>query len=168
MDNVRWYVLYVLTGKEHDVQEALRSEAIEATVPTENRLVRFRGGWTEREYVLMPNYVFIHTALDAPTYHRLQEITGVVRLLKTSGTPSPLPDNEAAWIEQFSADVMQPSTVEFMGGGMYRIVDGVLKAMVNQIEHIDRHRRKARVKLTISGEPHYIELSYRVYQGLKF
>ncbi|MEG1084596.1 MAG: transcription termination/antitermination NusG family protein, partial [Hydrogenoanaerobacterium sp.] len=141
---------------------------VEAIVPTENRVVRAKSKWTEREYILLPGYVFVNIVLCDDIYHTLLNTDGVIRLLGTGATPSPLSEDEAAWIKYLNSELLEPSTIEFMGGGVYRIADGVLKNMINKIEHIDKHHRRVSVNLSIAGTPHHIKLSYKIYHEDNF
>lgn len=165
---MKWYVLQVLTGRELAVQEALSAKEIESLVPVENRVIRHGGKWMQREYILFSGYVFIHVSLDSAAYYKLRGIAGVQKMLCTSHVPSPLPQHEVDWLLYLGATLLEPSTIEFMGGGVYRIVDGALKSMVNQIRHIDRHKRRVQVEVQLLGKPHLLELSYKVHQGCKF
>lgn len=167
MNSMKWYVLQVNSGDEFRVQKSLQRQNIESIIPVENRMIRKGGKWIQQEYILLSSYVFIHIGLDAAAYYMLRGISGVKKLLCTGDAPSPLLPEEVDWLLCFGSALLQPSTIEFLGGGVYRIVDGVLKDMVNQIEHIDRHKRRATVRVQMLGKPHTLKLSYRVYQGSK-
>ena len=71
---MRWYVLQVSSGQEKAVRDALHEKRIPALVPSENRLVRKGGEWTQKEYILFPGYVFLRLDYTSETYYRVRSI----------------------------------------------------------------------------------------------
>ena len=96
---MRWYVLQVSSGQEKAVRDALHEKRIPALVPSENRLVRKGGEWTQKEYILFPGYVFLRLDYTSETYYRVRSIPHTGRLLGPPGDPPvPLSYLEAEWI----------------------------------------------------------------------
>lgn len=76
------YVLRVLSGKEREVCHALERAGYTLRLPTENRLIRSGGRWQEREYLLMPGYLFIDLEkCNAAIHARLLRTEYVSRML---------------------------------------------------------------------------------------
>ena len=48
----KWYVLHVQNGRERDVAQNLKSRGFSSVVPTENRVIRKGGKWTQKEYIV--------------------------------------------------------------------------------------------------------------------
>lgn len=155
-----WYVLQVLTGQERDVLHALERQGIASLVPLENRMIRTGGVWVQREYVLFQGYVFIAADWTDELYHKVKCIAGVVRVL---GAPTPLTDEEAAWVAWLGSTLLEPSNIEYVGNDRYIINDGALLALEDRIIRIDRHHRRAIVGLTVGGKKVKLSLSIRVH-----
>lgn len=164
-----WYVLQVKTGKELDVRDKLTSKGYQAAVPVENRLNRRAGSWTQKEYVLMPSYVFVQLTYDAYAYYRVKEVPGTVRFLgPTQMDPTPLTYIEAEWIRILSNNgkVLEPSTVQVDSEGGLTPVGGILAALRGRVKKYDRHARWAQAEIYVCGEPKNIELSFDLLNDL--
>ena len=80
-----WYVLQVSTGKEMAVTSTLSNNRVLAYTPRENRLIRKGGGWSQKEYILFPGYVFLNLDYTAENYYMVKAIPGVLRFLGPDG-----------------------------------------------------------------------------------
>lgn len=92
-----WYVLYVRTGQERDVAEAIQVlPDTTAIVPMRIMLELRRGVWTEVSRTLFPAYVFCKTLLTASRYYELVNTSGVIRMLGSGSSllPLPVPETE--------------------------------------------------------------------------
>lgn len=165
-----WYVLQVNTGQESKVREELQKMKIPALVPKENRLIRKGGGWTHKEYTLFPSYVFLNLEYTAENYYRVKEIPGVIRFLGPSGlAPSRLTYLEAEWIKVLSGidgQPLQPTKVRELPDGRLKIVEGVLSNFATRTIQYDKRGRRAKVEITVCGEPRTIPLSVEVVDSV--
>jgi len=157
-----WYVLQVETGQERNVQQALDGMGITARTPVENRLVRKGGKWEKKEYTLFPGYVFLNLDYNADNYYRVRAVPHVLRFLGASGlSPSPLTYLEAEWIKVLSGGgkPLEPTQVRRQPDGSFKIVSGVLGNFATRSIKYDSHARRAKVELSVCGEPKTIQLS---------
>ena len=158
-----WVVRQVETGQEQGVQQALQAmENMVALVPRENRLVRKAGAWTQKEYILFPGYVFLSLDYNADNYYRVRAVPHVLRFLGASGlAPSRLSYLEAEWIKVLSGGgkPLEPTKVRRQPDGSLKVVGGVLGNFASRAIQYDSHARRAKVELTICGEPKTVQLS---------
>ena len=157
-----WYVLQVDTGQEQGVQQALQAMGMIALVPRENRTVRKAGAWTHKEYTLFPGYVFVSLDYNADNYYRVRAVPHVQRFLGTSGlSPSRLTYLEAEGVKVLSGGgrPLEPTRVRRQPDGSLKIVGGVLGNFASRAVQYDSHARRAKVELTICGEPKTVQLS---------
>lgn len=165
-----WYVLQVNTGQESSVRDELRRMNILALVPKENRLIRKGGDWTHREYTLFPGYVFLNLEYTAENYYRVKGVPCVIRFLGPSGlAPSRLTHLEAEWIKILAGidgQPLEPTQVKELPDGTLRIVSGVLSNFATRTIHYDKRTRRAKVEITVCGEPKTIQLSVEVVDGV--
>lgn len=161
-----WYVLQVSTGQEATVRGELQKMDILALVPMENRLIRKGGGWTHKEYTLFPGYVFVNLEYTAENYYRVKEIPAVIRFLGASGlAPSQLTYLEAEWVKTLAGingQPLQPTKVRELPDGSLKIVEGVLSNFAPRTIQYDKRSRRAKVEITLCGEPRTIQLSVEV------
>lgn len=162
-----WCVLQVKTGKELVVKDRLKEIGYIALVPRENRVQRKDGGWTTKEYVLFPSYVFIELAYTAENYYRIKEIPTVIRFLGGGFYPDTLSYLEVEWIKLLAngGQPIAPTKVRLSADGEIFAVDGVLAAFKGRIKKVDRHKRKATFEITVCGEMRELALSIDI-EGL--
>lgn len=164
-----WYVLQVNTGRETGVRDVLHGMNMLALVPKENRMVRKGGGWTFREYTLFPGYVFVNLEYTAENYYRVKDVPHVQRFLGPSGlAPSTLTHLEAEWIKILAGggEPLEPTKVREMPDGSVKIVGGVLANFATRAIHYDKHARRAKVDLTLCGQPKTVQLSVEVLKDV--
>src|ERR1700689_1408843 len=91
-DELRWYAAYTSANHEKGVAGQLACRSIEQFLPLYESLRRWKDRRKLLQLPLFPGYVFVRLALR----NRLQvlEIPGVVRLVGSSGAPTPLSDEE--------------------------------------------------------------------------
>jgi len=70
----------------------------------------------------------------------------------------PMLPGESAWLISICGDTLTPSKVDFSGDAPV-IVDGPLKLLEEHITKIDRHRRRAQLRIPVLGEGKDITLS---------
>ena len=157
-----WYVIQVMTGKEDDIAGKLKEQGIKTLVPKENRLIRTRGSWTQREYILFTGYVFLSMNYNADNYYRVKGLPGVIRFLGDGRNPSKLSCLEAEWIGLLTGvdnTPIEPTRVKIQGDGRLKVVKGILEKIENRIVKYDRRSRKATFEITICNEKKKVRLS---------
>ena len=154
---MKWYVLQVLAGQELAVRDALLAKSLCAKVPRELALIHRRGVWIEKEKILIPGYTFVGIgelggveAFRDAAYHAIRHISGVIRIL---GTPKPqaVTEQEADWWLAGEDAAISPSVVRRSDG---KPLSGPLVRHADSIVKIDRHRRRARVRVPFLGGEH--------------
>lgn len=158
---MKWYVAMVETGRELEARRFLQQAGLPAKVPQERRPVRSGGAWADKDYVLLPGYVFVgREDFDAADYYTLRETPGYLKLL---GPPPPHPQAisylEAEYINLLAPtdESLAPSVVE---GG--EVVDGVLLRIPGSIVKLDTRRKRAKVELNLLGEKKLVEFCIQV------
>lgn len=165
MDKGKWYVLYVNTGRELDVMKSLQRKSISATVPLENRVIRSKGKWTTKKYVIFKGYVFVNLEYNWLIYYQISKINGVIRLLGGGKSPEPLSANEVEMLVESTKIFSEPSTVRLFDGG-YEILNGILLSFKDCIKSLDRHAHRAVIETNIAGKPTKFTLSFMTEQTL--
>ena len=161
---MKWYVAQVLTGKETNIRDEMQKHC-KSVVPQELMRERKNGVWKTVTKVLFPGYVFIclNSTLDSEMYYKLKPIPGVIKFL---GDPSPLLDVEANLIlrQVLDDDPLGISKV-LKEGNKITVIEGPLKGLEGQIIKIDGRRYRAKVNISLMGEPRIVEMAVDVIKN---
>lgn len=160
MTKHKWYVLQVRTGYEEKIAAELNSRGYAAVVPLENRLIRRGGKWQPQPYIVFSGYVFVYLDYSWAQYYAMAGIHGVIKLLGGGQEPTPLSKIEAAFINQLSAMLKQPSVLEFSEDGSYQCVSGFLADNKDKITKVERRYKRATVLVAVAGEDKPIKVSF--------
>lgn len=162
--NMNCYAVQCLTGREKDVASRIQDAGIKAIVPMRILSERRGGVWRRAQRVIFPGYVFVMVPppLNPADYYAIRRTCGVLRVL---GIPRPMPllEEEVTLILQMTmeGDPLGISDV-FMIGGQVMVIEGPLKGLEGSVVKIFTRRRRARVKITLMGEPRTVELAINV------
>ncbi|KFN07276.1 MULTISPECIES: antiterminator LoaP [Paenibacillus] len=162
---MNWYVLHVLTGEELNVQKRLARTAphIRTLVPRRKLMERRQGSMKEVSRLLFPGYVFAYTLLDNESYYKMIGPDGVIEVL---GRPDPaaVPFKEMAHVLKWCEDSQLIGVSKVHDGDRITVIDGPLKSMEGQIVRVDRRKGRARVRLTLFGEPKEIDFGIEMIE----
>lgn len=160
INNHKWYVLHVRTGSELDIAEQLRKRGFSAVVPTENRVIRKGGKWTQQMYIVFAGYVFIYMDYNWSKYYAMSGIYGIIKILGGGQNPTPLSKDETEFILKLSELLAQPSVLKFKDDNSYKVISGFLADYTDNITKVERRYKKATVKVTVAGEEKEIKVSF--------
>lgn len=160
----QWYVLQVKTGTELIVAEALQKRGYWSVVPVEERMIRRNGKWIQEPYIVFTGYVFVYLNYTWAGYYAMSGIKGVIRILGGGKDPTPLSVEESKFILQLTELLIAPSVIRYTDSGKYEIVSGFLAEIPEQIIKIDKHAKRASVKITLAGTEKVIKVSFKTEQ----
>ena len=163
MSQCCWYVLQVKTGAELAVAAELQKRGYWAVVPVENRMIRRGGKWNPEPYIVFTGYVFVYLNYTWAGYYAMTGIKSVVRILGGGKDPSPLSTEESKFILRLTELLISPSVIRFTDD-KYEIVSGFLSEIPDQIIKIDKHAKRASVKVTLAGTEKIIKVSFKTEQ----
>ena len=162
---MNWYVLHVLTGEELHVQKRLARTAphIRTLIPQRKLMERHGGKMKEVSRLLFPGYVFVYAFLDNESYYKIVAPDGVIEILGRP-TPAPVPVVEMAHVLKWCEDSELIGLSKVTDGDRIKVVSGPLKNLEGQIVRVDRRKGRARVRLTLFGEPKEIDFGIEVLE----
>lgn len=160
----QWYILQVRAGSELAVASELQKRGYWAVVPIENRIIRHGGKWVQTPYIVFTGYVFVYLNYTWAGYYAMSGIKGFVRILGGGQEPSPLSFEESRFILRLTELLIAPSVIRFDADGQYEIVSGFLSEIREQIVKIDKHAKRAYVKITLAGNEKMIKVSFKTEQ----
>lgn len=164
---MKMYVLQVRTGQETRLAERLRRRGVDAHCPQEERMIRKGGSWQARLYTIFPGYLFVCCEDPLAIYYKISSQSGVLRWLgMQSGSPAPLPlEEEVRILCMTGSDLpLPPSRAVKAPDGQLLFVEGPLAELAGSIRKIDRHDRRAEVRVALHGQEQIIRLSFTIEQ----
>ncbi len=172
-NNLKWYVLKAISGKEAKVKEYIEAACkttdlgqyvSQVLIPTE-KVVQLRGNkrvTKERNY--LPGYVLVEANLVDECYPRLRNVPNVLGFLSDgkSVVPTPVRQSEVNRIlgninEQEDSKLVE---IPFVLGETVKVTDGPFKDFNGEIDEILTDKRKLKVIVTVFGRKTPIELSF--------
>lgn len=160
MEDIKWYVLQVTTGKELEILKQLLRRGVSAVVPVEKRNIRKGGQWSLQDYTVFPGYVFIRIRYNWSKYYVMSGISGIIKILGGGKEPTALSKEEAARIVMMSDMLREPSVLSFDENGDFTVVSGALTELEQYITKVKRRYKRAELEIPLAGEKQKITLSF--------
>jgi transcriptional antiterminator NusG len=138
MNTSRWFVLFVIQGKEFYIKDRIDSlelPHVEVLVPTLKEVSEVRRKKTVRNVPVYPGYIFIHGTLDNSVNSIQSSIINVTYVVKFLGIGKPLSisDQEMQIVRAISGDNRIRSAFSYKIGDMIEILGGHCKGLSGRV-----------------------------------
>ena len=171
VENMSWYVLRVIGGKERKTVESIGKEidrlgiqdfVSQILVPTEKVYQIRNGKKISKEKNFFPGYVLVKIDLTKEIYHMIKNLQKVSGFLGSSDKPTPISDNEIKRIlgQVSESAVTQKTGVSFEIGEKVKVCDGPFASFNGLIEEIDEEKSRLKVSVSIFGRPTPVDLEF--------
>lgn len=148
-----WYVIWTATGREEELKTEIISNIskelfLKCWIPCRMERRKKSGKWIDVKRVLFPGYLFIETDNIEAIYFELRKLLCFSKILKTGDCYTPVSTGEEQLIRRLTGegDVV-PVSFGIIENDKVVIHTGPLKGMEGYIKKIDRHKRKAYLKI---------------------
>lgn len=171
-NELKWYVVKAITGKEKKVKEYLESEIKRLNlqdlistvlIPTEKYYEVKNGKKVSKERNYLPGYILVEAVLVGEVVHVIKNTPNVIGFLGTKGEPDPLRPLEVQRILG-KVDELQTmgaaNDVTFMVGQSVIVNDGPFSTFNGIIEEVNEEKKKLKVSVKIFGRKTPLELSF--------
>lgn len=172
-NELKWYVLRAIGGKEKKVKEYIESEierlnlkdfVAQVLIPTEKVYQIRAGKKISKERNFFPGYILIEAALVGEIPHILKNIPNVMGFLGTkAGDPVPLRQSEVnrilGKVDELAASD-EELNVPFFVGETVKVIDGPFNSFTGTIEEVNDEKKKLKVMVKIFGRKTPLELSF--------
>jgi transcriptional antiterminator NusG len=160
-----WYVLHVITGKEEEVKQYLARRVPECKIMIPRRIMMelHQRQWIKETKELFPGYIFVYTFMDAAMYYKLTGTPSVIKILGSDYGPQPVPEDEINHILRFhgSGDPLGISEM-YKIGNQIKVASGALTGLEGKIVKVDARRQRAKVNISLMGQPRIVELAIKM------
>ena len=161
-----WHVIFVETGEEEKVKLRLTykmGNRYSFAVPKRRLRERKFGQWKEVLRPLFPGYVFMQGTIPHEEYVRFRHIPGILRTIRSGQEMACVCEHEMEFIGKITdgGDMIGYSDI-FVAGEEVQIVSGPLINLAACIQHIDKRKGRAKVKMHFLGQERVIDLGINV------
>jgi len=172
-NELKWYVLRAIGGKEKKVKEYIENEierlnlkdfVAQVLIPTEKVYQIRAGKKISKERNFFPGYILIEATLVGEIPHILKNIPNVMGFLGTkSGEPVPLRQSEVnrilGKVDELAASD-EELNVPFFVGETVKVIDGPFNSFTGTVEEVNDEKKKLKVMVKIFGRRTPLELSF--------
>ena len=174
VQNMQWYVLRVMGGKERKTVDFIEKESdrvglrdfvSQVLVPTEKVYQIRNGKKVSKEKNFFPGYVLIEANLAGEVPHILKNVTNVLGFLGATKGGSPVPMRKSE-INRILGKVDDMALTEehvqipFVVGETVKVIDGPFNSFHAEIEAIDEQKKKLQLMVKIFGRKTPLELNF--------
>jgi len=174
IENMKWYVLRVMGGKERKTVSFIEKEidrlgmqdfVTQILVPTEKVYQIRNGKKVSKEKNFFPGYVLIEANLTGEIPHILKNVTNVLGFLGATkgGAPVPMRKSEINKIlgkVDEMALIDENISIPFVVGETVKVIDGPFNSFNAEIEDIDEQKKKLKLMVKIFGRKTPLELNF--------
>ena len=172
-DQLKWYVVRAVSGKEKKVKQYIDSEISrlglservpQVLIPMEKYYQMKEGKKKAKERNFYPGYVLIEAQLDGELEHVIKGVNSVIGFLgDKNGTPVPMRQAEVNRILGKVDEMSQQSevmSVSYYVGENIKVMDGPFNGFTGVIEEVNEEKKKLKVMVKIFGRKTPLELNY--------
>ena len=169
-DNLEWYSLRVISGKEKPTKENILLEAEEAGVSSDigevflpyEKVIEVRNNKKKiKEKMFFPGYMLINMNMNGQSKYVVENTPGVLSFVGPRGSdPIPLKANEIKRIfgEVEMKEGREFLTTSYMVGDSVKVIAGPFLDFTGNIEEVNDEKQKVKVVVSIFGRPTSVEL----------
>jgi transcriptional antiterminator NusG len=175
INNLKWYVLRAISGKENKVKEYIEGALVTSSlfreyisqvlIPTEKSVMLRNGKRVVKERNLLPGYVLVECNLTDECYPLLRNIPNVLGFLsdgKANSKPAPVSQAEINKLVGRAEDVENAVVLEdiFLVGEKVKVTDGPFNGFNGVVNEVMQDKHKLKVVVTIFDRQTPLELGF--------
>lgn len=168
------YVLFVLGKSENRIKEYINKHTFhEAIVPVVVKLLKRKATVIREEKILFPGYVFVRSELQTQTFkayaqQNLYNLPGFIKILSYKESElDALSLDEIRFLQPFFKNKGEfEFSIGFIEDDQVVITSGPLVGLESKIININRHKKQARLQVTLFNEIKEINVSLEILSKL--
>jgi len=170
-----WYVLFVITGREHHIANKLKkfNENFTPFIPMRELFYKKSGKVHKEMKIIFPSYVFIETSLCSTefllnTYYLIRTSQDIIRILRYD-------DSDAIAVNEDECKSLMhlcnnnhciEASVGFIEGDRIYVEKGPLEGRESIKRKINRHKLEALIELEIMGGLRQVTIGLEVLRKI--
>ena len=144
----------------------VNTEGVTVVFPRRRMEQRKAGKRVQTEVALFPGYVFLRseTGLDSELYARIKSLPGYAKFLTQDGQVSEVKGRDLELLGHFLkfGEVAPVSQVVFDENDRIRVLSGPMEGLEGNIIHVDRRKRRAKIRLSLDHTSFTLTLGFEL------
>lgn len=167
-----WYVIHTMSGQETDCKLQCeryvdRDAYHEMFIPQYIAQKHFRKEWHDVKKTLFPGYLFVDTEDIEAVMEGLTKFRQYTKVLRDGELVSPITQDEQDFLAaMMDEDHMVKYSEGFLIGKTVCITKGPLRNYQGNIKNVDRHRRVAKLEVSLFGRMTPVEVGFGAFARL--
>lgn len=180
---MKWYALFVQTGKEEEVKKFIQRyfEDIPCKCYVPKRVVpeKKNGQFSDIVKMMFPGYILLQTQMSFSVYYNIMKLPYIHSFLNYSNIKDiqydqsykneevffqHIPDEEIRQLQPFigyESDIMNYSLFGFKNEKLF-ILSGPLVGMEGRIKKIDKRKRRAKLSVNFMGREKLVDVGFEI------
>lgn len=156
-----WYAIFVETGYEETVEQYLHHffNNLHSLIPKRFVPEKRNGRLQKVLKTLFPGYILIHTMLNDEMYQKMRYIPHLIKILGYKTSYPPIEEVEIAVILKLinNEGIIDYSKL-LIENYVIEVIDGPLKGLEGLIIYVNKHTRRAKIKLNFMNKVRTIDV----------
>lgn len=171
-EDTMWYAVQVKTGEEEKTKllcnKMIPEEILEECfIPYYEKKIKYMGKWHTETEVLFPGYIFMISEQKVDLISNVKKIPKLIKILGDGDEIIPLYDNEIDFLMKFGKkEHVVKMSQAYIENDKIVITDGPLKGYEGIIKRINRHKRKAIVKVEFFGRTMEVNVGVEIVRKI--
>ncbi|MDD4048601.1 MAG: antiterminator LoaP [Clostridia bacterium] len=162
-DSESWHALYVITGHEEKVKQALEmtlEDEIQFTIPKRELRERKAGKWHMVKRKLFPGYILLKGKITEEEYYKIKKVPILSKMLIDDDGPLKIDEKELEMLNILinNKDGNIGISTVYKENEKVKVVDGPLMGLEGNIQSIDARKGRAKVAIEFLGETRIVQL----------
>jgi transcriptional antiterminator NusG len=168
---VAFYVIRVAPRQEENFLKRsarLLGEGVSLVFPRRKMEHLKQGKRVSAEVALFPGYVFLNSdGLDPELYGRIRSVPGFTQFLKQGAAISEVRGKDLELLSHFLkfGEITPTSRVVFDDDQRIRVLSGPMEGLEGQIVHVDRRKRRAKIRLDFDHGTFTVTLAFELMEN---
>ena len=166
----RWFAIHTYSGYEENVADNLKrrieslgmqDKIFNVMVPIEKKIKIKNGKRKMVEEKIYPGYVLVEMVVTDDSWYVVRNTPNVTGFIGTGTTPSPLSDEEVAYLMKRIGTHEEPAyTIDIQVGMPVKIGEGPFKGFEGKVIEVDGARGKVKILVSMFGRETPLELDF--------
>lgn len=166
-NEVKWYVLQVVTGHENvakqNLETVIRKNAylqdriFEIVIPMREEITEKNGKNVVKMVKIMPGYIFVKMIYGDDLWHDVTRTPSIIAFVGPNARAKSISDEEVA-ILGLESTVFANQDINV--GDTIEVLTGSFAGMTAKVESVDNEKRTCQVKLVLFNRENDVELEF--------
>ena len=166
-DEIKWYVLYTVTGHENVAKQNLETvirknpylqdRIFDIVIPMMDEIEEKDGKKVAKQVKRMPGYLLVKMIYGDDLWHDVTRTPSIIAFVGPNARAVPLTDEEVA---RLGLETVKFANQDIQVGDNVEILTGSFAGVVTTVESVDQTKKTCKVKLVMLNRENEVELDF--------